>query len=196
MNLRDKRCVHSGFHRMLRKIVHQIARLWYKLVTLRSSPKKIAAGLAIGVFISFTPTFGFQTVLAIGCAALFKVNPVSTVMGVYLTNPFTFVPVYALCYSVGRRILGMEPLHSPAIVFKSLPALLTHGPQILVGVLIGGVVLGLLAGPLAYFLALFAVVRYRVARLNRRIEKMRRRIAGRAQDAPGAAASTEPRDPS
>jgi len=160
---------------MFKHVVHYLGKLWYKLVTLKSSPRKIAAGLAVGIFLAYTPTFGFQTILAIGCATLLRINPVSTVVGVYLTNIFTVAPIYALCYSVGRYLIGSEPLQNPA-QFNSWVTFLKAGPRVIYTELIGGLVVGIITAIPAYFLALLGIVRYRRVRLNRRIERMRRRI--------------------
>jgi uncharacterized protein (DUF2062 family) len=165
-----------------------LGKLWYKLVTLKRSPRKIAAGFAVGIFLSYTPTFGFQTVLAIGCATLLRINPVSAVVGVYLTNVFTVAPIYALCYNLGSRLLGSVPLQNPE-QFKSWLTFLKLGPRVIGTEFLGGLLMGILTVAPAYFLALFGVIRYRRARLNRRIENMRKRIAGsRAGAAKGTGA--------
>ncbi len=165
---------------MLRRIYKKLARAWYRLVTLKSSSRKIAAGFALGIFLSFTPTFGFQTVLALAAAAMLKVNPISCVLGVYLTNVFTVMPIYAFCYGVGRWVLGVEQvvkvdLEQDGILLSILGlgrrGLAWIGVQSVGAVLVGGV-----SGGIAYFLALFGVIRYRTARLNRRIRAMHRRI--------------------
>ena len=41
-----------------------------RLLRIRKSPDEIAKGLALGVFIGMTPTFGFQMVIAIFFALL------------------------------------------------------------------------------------------------------------------------------
>ena len=165
---------------MLKRTYKRLARAWYRLVTLKSSSRKIAAGFALGVFLSFTPTFGFQTVLAVGIAAMLKVNPISCVLGVYLTNVFTVVPIYAFCYSVGRWVLGVDQVvHVDLDQDGILLSILGLGRSGLawIGVeSVGAVLVGSISGGIAYFLSLFGVIRYRTARLNRRIRAMHRRI--------------------
>lgn len=157
----------------------KLRQLWYKLVTLKSSPRKIAAGVALGLFLACTPTFGFQTVLAIGLAALLRVNVVATVVSVYVTNFFTVIPIYWFCYKVGRFILGSDPLQNPEQVFSSFSALMGAGWEVIWTEFVGSIVVGLPAGLISYFFMLWAVVRYRTAKTGRRIEKMRDKIEGR-----------------
>ncbi|MDP6107507.1 MAG: DUF2062 domain-containing protein [Candidatus Brocadiia bacterium] len=165
---------------MLRTRYQKFYAIWYRLVTLRSSPRKVAGGLALGIFVSLTPTFGVQMPIAVAVAALLRVNAASTLVGVYLTNVVTVWPLYVLCYRVGRLVVGGTP--ADEVEFSSaggIYRLLEMGQRgiALIGTeLIGAIIVGALAAPCVYFLTLFGVVRYRRARLNRRIQKMRRRL--------------------
>lgn len=162
---------------LLRVGVRKLWKLWYKLVTLKSSPRRIAGGFAVGLFIAYTPTFGFQTALAVGLAALLRVNAMSAVVGVWVTNHFTAIPIYYFCYRVGGLVTGSYPLDDPE-VFGSLGALLKAGPQVLWTEFVGGVVVGLITCVPAYFLMLWGVVRYRRVRLGRKAKKMRSKMGG------------------
>jgi hypothetical protein len=73
-----------------------------KLLMLDDTPHRIALGMAIGVFISWTPTVGFQMLAAVPLAYLLRANRVAGVIGVYLSNPFTLVPMYWLDYHSRR----------------------------------------------------------------------------------------------
>ena len=178
---------------MLRSIRKKLAKLWYKLVTLKSSPRKIALGFAVGVFISYTPTFGVQTVMALGVAALLRLNPIATAAGTYVTNIVTAPPLYMLCHEVGRVLLGMQAASVDLTETKigwNILRLGKVGLQWMGVELLGAVVVGAITAVPAYFLALFGVIGYRRARLNRRIQKMRQRIEqaeSRPSRKPGAA---------
>lgn len=168
---------------MLKGIVRGFRKLWYKLVTLKSSPRKIAAGFALGIFVSYTPTFGFQVVLSLALAALLRVNPIAAVLSVQLTNLFTVFPIYAACYGLGRSILGGRSFVGTE-VFESFWAFIKAGPVVMATEFVGGLVFGIVTAVPSYFLVLFGVIRYRRARLNRRIRAMEKRMAeGRSEDA-------------
>ncbi|SEA15760.1 hypothetical protein SAMN05660420_01416 [Desulfuromusa kysingii] len=92
-----------GFFRQFKLNVIQLARL-------RSEPDAIARGMALGLFIGFTPTFGVQIFLAILFAFLLRQNKIAAFIGVWITNPFTAPIIYGLEYEIGRMLLGMPPL--------------------------------------------------------------------------------------
>jgi len=68
--------------------------------------RAVAGGVALGLFIAFTPTIPFQMLLAAAGALLLKVNLPAAVAGVWVTNPVTAVPVF-----LAARRLGVHMLH-------------------------------------------------------------------------------------
>ena len=60
-----------------------------------------AKGLAIGVFSGCFPFFGFQTLLGVFFAKLAKGNIVLAAIGTWISNPFTYIPLYYFNYKVG-----------------------------------------------------------------------------------------------
>lgn len=70
-------------------------------------PQRTAAanGLALGLFIAFTPTIPFQMVLAAMGAILLRANLPAAIVGVWVTNPLTAVPIYLSANRLGYRIL-------------------------------------------------------------------------------------------
>ena len=83
-----------------------------RLARLRSSPDAIGRGIALGLFIGFTPTFGVQILLAILFAFLLRQNKIATFVGVWITNPLTAPLIYGLEYEIGRILLGYPSLGS------------------------------------------------------------------------------------
>ena len=67
-------------------------------------PQRCKLGIAISVFVTFTPTVGFQMALVVFLAWLLRANKVVGLPIVWITNPLTIVPVYYPCYVVGRWI--------------------------------------------------------------------------------------------
>lgn len=173
---------------MLRRIYDRLRKLWYKLVTLKSSPRRIALGFALGVFLAYTPTFGVQMPLALGMATVLKVNPISCLVGTYLTNVFTVWPIYVLCHGLGSWVTGVESVFiprnpEPTTWWSSLVYISKLGLQWVALELLGATICGTLSAVAAYFLMLFAVIRYRTVRLNRRIRRVRARIMQAQQEA-------------
>ncbi len=67
--------------------------------------RAISGGLALGVFIAFTPTIPFQMLLAAVGALYFRVNLPIALAACWITNPLTAVPIYIFAWRIGRDIL-------------------------------------------------------------------------------------------
>ena len=59
----------------------QLARRLQAALRLDDPPHRIALALAVGVFVSCTPFWGFQTILAVLIAMLLRLNRAATVAG-------------------------------------------------------------------------------------------------------------------
>jgi uncharacterized protein (DUF2062 family) len=75
------------------------------LLQLDDAPWRIALALAVGVFISCTPTFGFQTLLALLIATIARLNRAATVTGVWINLPWVTPFVYAGALKLGGVVL-------------------------------------------------------------------------------------------
>ncbi len=84
-----------------------------EVISTKDSPKKIASSFAVGVFIGMSPLVGFHTALAIGAAWLFRTNKFVTIVAVYVTNPWTAVPIYTFSTWLGTKLLGVDKIISP-----------------------------------------------------------------------------------
>jgi uncharacterized protein (DUF2062 family) len=98
----------------VRKLADHFKALGTKLVTLKDTPHAIAGGVAIGVFIGFTPLFGIKTLLSLGAAYLLRCNPIAAVIAVSLHDVVTpFWPVLLrIEYDLGFWALS-NPHHFP-----------------------------------------------------------------------------------
>ena len=70
----------------------------------------MATAFAIGVFIGMSPLLGIHTVLGLLAAWLFRLNRLITLVGVYVTNPWTIVPIYSFGTWLGAKIMGMHKI--------------------------------------------------------------------------------------
>jgi uncharacterized protein (TIGR03546 family) len=134
----------------------KILRFIHRVLRSRASPREIAGGLALGMIITFTPTLGLQTLLAISLSTLFRVNPLATLAGIQITNPLTAPFVYAATYRVGTWLLGQGD-HS--LVLRKLTAmdLVRAGAALWVG----GLALGAVAACVVYTGTLWLLRRWR-----------------------------------
>ncbi len=70
--------------------------------------RSLAGGLALGLFIAFTPTIPFQMLLVAAGAIVFKVNLPVALAACWVTNPLTAVPIYMAAWRLGRFVIGEE----------------------------------------------------------------------------------------
>jgi uncharacterized protein (DUF2062 family) len=137
---------------------------WLQLRRLQGDPKKLALGAALGVFIGITPTIPFHTFLILTLAPLLRISVVAAYLGIWVSNPVTWVPQYILAYEVGRFILfrGEQPLYIPDHTdFSTFLGIFLRGGLALQ---VGGLLIALPPAIMTYFLTLWAVKRYRQRR--------------------------------
>ena len=79
----------------------------YKVLHADDPPHRLALGIAIGMFVTFTPLIGFQMLVSFFLAWLLRANKLVGVPIVWISNPFTIIPIYYPCYWVGCQLLRM-----------------------------------------------------------------------------------------
>jgi uncharacterized protein (DUF2062 family) len=70
-------------------------------------PMFIARGVATGVLVSWTPTMPFQLVLTVIFCVLFRGNIPLGLLATWISNPITFLPIFAGNLYVGCWLLGI-----------------------------------------------------------------------------------------
>lgn len=141
----------------------QLRYLCWRLIRLRESPECIARGLALGVFAGFFPLLGLQTLVGLGLATVFRGHKLTAVLGTWASNPFTYVPIFALNFKVGRWLLNCQEDFVLDSV-DSIGELTAEGIQLVGPLLLGCAVMGLIAGAIAYFLGVSLIKRWRSRR--------------------------------
>lgn len=133
-----------------------------EILAVKEPPRKVAAAFAIGIFVGMSPLLGFHTLLGIFLAWQLKLNKLVTLVGVYVTNPWTIVPIYTFGTWVGTKILGVEGI-IPAMNWShmTLKILLDDFKHLLIPFIVGSMVTGTVAALLGYFLIYGAIKRNR-----------------------------------
>lgn len=90
---------------LLRPVRRAITWLWQQ----EGTAGQRARGLAAGVFCGCYPFFGLQTLLGIGLASLVRGNHLLAAAGTWISNPFTYVPLYWFNYQLGGWLIGPGP---------------------------------------------------------------------------------------
>jgi uncharacterized protein (DUF2062 family) len=149
--------------------IRQVKLMVVRFVRLRGLPEEIAKGVALGIFIGMTPTFGLQMAIALFFAYLLRENRLAALLGVWVTNPVTAPFIYAIEYEMGRILLGLPRAHLPMEL--TVKAYTDLGWNVLTPLWLGGTIAGLILGSLSYFITLRLVPivkNWRVPRWPRR----------------------------
>ena len=92
--------------RMLRKAQRRLQRGLKWLWQQEGTPGQRARGLAAGIFCGCFPIFGLQTLVGIAMASVVRGNHLLAAAGTWISNPFTYVPLYWFNYRIGSLLLG------------------------------------------------------------------------------------------
>jgi uncharacterized protein (DUF2062 family) len=138
----------------------QLRYFYLRFVRIRAHPKDIARGMAMGLLLGMTPTYGFQMFLAVLLASILKENKIAPLLGVQITNPLSFPVIYAMNYEIGLFILGRtDGIIMPA-TFELRP-LIRMSMDIFLPLWVGGFAVGIVAAIIGYFVTLHLVLFYR-----------------------------------
>ena len=146
-----------------RKFIH-------RLLQINDTPESIALGTAVGLFLAMTPTVGIQMILMIIVGTVIRANRLAGIIMVYISNPFTLIPIYWADYWIGAKLLGKElmahsdfedafegfilQLDSVGLWQASTGLAETLGWGIVMPMFLGGAVFGLVLGIPTYPLTL------------------------------------------
>jgi len=104
-----------GWWQALRQILYPrggwsraISYLGHRLSRIKDSPHKISRGIAAGVFVSFTPFFGFHFLLAAIIAFVIRGNVLSAILATFFGNPLTFPFISGGSLWFGTFLLGRD----------------------------------------------------------------------------------------
>ena len=166
----------------LTRVKHNVRKSIDRLMKLQGDPHYIAMGMAVGVFVSLTPTIPFHTVIAVAMAFILRGSKPAAAIGVWFSNPITIPFFYVGCYKTGIFILGHSaPFNAK---YESIIELFKLGMDITIAMITGGVILGILPGIAAYFVTrrLVTVIRSRLQLKSLKKETEKAKSFSKSQD--------------
>lgn len=183
----------GGWTRAFHYVRHRIRRL-------PDPPHRIARGIFAGVFISFTPLFGFHFIGAITLARIMQGNIIAALMATFFGNPVTFVFIAMSSMTTGSWMLGLGDVDAGVVersfmgkfvdaghdlkqnvmvLFKGGEADWTHlsvfYDQIFHPYLVGSIIPGVIAGTVMYYVSLPLITAYQKTRKKRIAKKIKKR---------------------
>jgi hypothetical protein len=130
------------------------------IFTIKGSPREIAIAFAVGIFIGFSPLLGLHTVLAISIASLFRMNKLVTMIGTYVVNPWTIIPVYTFCTWVGIKMVDSEAALSRINFHEiNLVNIFRTLKELIIPFVVGTLTLGIMAAILSFAFLYYLLLR-------------------------------------
>ena len=152
-------------------MVRRAFRGWVRrLLALDDTPERIALAFAIGVFLAFSPLLGLHTVLGIGIAFAFGLNRVAVLLGVFVNNPWTLVPIYTAATYLGGLFVGFPAISAlPELGWKQIWQSstwieLAKQWRVLAPLCLGSLILSVLFAIVSYPVALYVLRQGRALR--------------------------------
>jgi uncharacterized protein (DUF2062 family) len=131
------------------------------IVKLKESPHRVALAFSTGVFIGMSPMLGLHTVLGVLAAWLFRLNTFAIIAGVYVTNLWTIVPIYAFSTWLGTQCLGINLLISDIdwsnVTFNNVLSSFEH---LLLPFIFGSLLIGSITSIFSYIIIYMAAKKH------------------------------------
>jgi uncharacterized protein (DUF2062 family) len=165
-----KRHLRLRLQRLKRQVRHFV---FHSILHADDPPHRLALGIAIGVFTTFTPTVGLQMMIVVFLAWLLGANKVVGIPLVWITNPVTIVPIFYSCYRVGQMVLGHQDvgLHwwaklseRPEQWWPRVHFYWDRFMEIALPLWVGSLSIALLLGYISYYISYYAISGYRMRR--------------------------------
>ena len=145
------------------RLLAPLYKTYERFLKIRGTPREIALGFALGLFVGMSPLMGLHIAIAVPLAALFKWNKISAAISVWITNAVTAPIIYSVTYVVGAKILGVEKGFTLEKFnsFSGLYKLILKAPEIAMAMTVGGFVLGLPLAIAGYYFTFSVIRKYR-----------------------------------
>jgi uncharacterized protein (DUF2062 family) len=187
----------GGWGRAAQYVQHRLRRL-------PDSPDRIARGIFVGVFTTFTPFYGLHFLVAAVLAKLMRGNILASLLATFFGNPLTYLPIGIASLQTGYFLLGRKPLPPPgsdrqnvmdkfgqaaADLWQNFWAIFTpevaHWDglgrfyhEVFFPYMIGGIVPGLIFAVIAYYVSFPLITVYqnrRKGRIKQKLNELRQK---------------------
>jgi uncharacterized protein (DUF2062 family) len=158
-----------GWRAFFRYMVLQVLRL-------ADNPHRVALGVAVGVWVSWTPFLGFHNLAIVTICWLTGASILAGLASAFIGNPWTFPFMWWSAYELGQRVLGLHHVKVLNILEGlTLHKLLAHlwplVKLVFLPTLTGAAILGFINAAIFYWLALRAMQAYTARRAKRWAEQ-------------------------
>ncbi len=137
---------------------------FFKLLNSDTGTNQLAAGVACGMILGFTPVLSLQSLIVFICLFLFRIQMGAAFLSAFFFKfaAFAFDPVFDI---VGAAVLGIEALKGVYTTLYNMPIIpYTRFNNTIV---MGSAVVSIVLAPVVYFLSKVLVIKYRITVVER-----------------------------
>ncbi|MBI4183800.1 MAG: DUF2062 domain-containing protein [Proteobacteria bacterium] len=163
--------------------------LVYRVRRMRGTPHAIAAGLAAGAAISFTPFIGMHFVLAALVAWVTRGSILASAIGTVVGNPWTFPFIWVWIYELGAWVIGATTRKRTLVINAEI--IFNQPLELLLPMSVGGILSAIVVWQLTYWALKPAIAAYQEGRQRRLRERAEIRAAAARHFLDGAGLGTE-----
>jgi uncharacterized protein (DUF2062 family) len=165
-----KHHVRQRLQRLKRQLRHFV---FHNVLHADDPPHRLALGIAIGVFTTFTPTVGLQMMIVVFLAWLLRANKAVGIPIVWITNPVTIIPIFYSCYRTGQMLLGHRDVglywwagmsKRPEQWWPRVQFYWDRFMEIALPLWVGSLSIALVTGYISYYISYYAISGYRMRR--------------------------------
>ncbi len=145
----------------------RVRALYLRLRNEHDSPARLAAAVALGLFVGIVPVYGVQTPICVGLASILRVNRLVAVGAAQVSNPlfapFLIAAGIALGETLRRGAVHRPDLGEAADLVSQLAWLSGRVPDLYLSCLLGDTLIAGVAAAIGWVVTWRTVTRWRAA---------------------------------
>ena len=150
----------------MRKLITKLRASAGAMLSIDTTPRKMALACALGILVGISPYIGLQTYIAIALASLFRLPVYPLIVGVYITNPITIPFIFTATTKFGMWVLGIELDFDIDFAELNMRELLNIGKAVIVPFFVGTHLAGLILSVFTYIIVYYIMKRYKKPKLK------------------------------
>lgn len=147
-----------------KNVKDRIYDIFNKLLKISSDPNYLAFSITLGVFIGIIFPIGFQTLIIIPLALIFKLNVYIATISTLVTNPVTIAPIYYITYHIGNFFTSQNLTWNEIKIIMNSPTiekLSIFGMELVITVFLGNIILASVTSIIIYFISFRLILVYK-----------------------------------
>lgn len=136
-----------------------------EILYIEDTPHRLALSFAIGVCIGTSPFLGLHTLIGLVACFFYRFNRFPLFAGMFITNPWTIIPVYTFALWLGAVVMGVD-LGAVNVDWDAitLATILDDLSMVIVPYFVGTTLVSVVSSVFSYFVLRAAVIKAQASR--------------------------------